>query len=156
MSIVIIAAMTHLRVIGDTKQNGMLWHDKNELEFFKSQTLGKKCIVGRKTAEQMPILKGRDVYVMTSKKTIPKPDIYQHWDDLPPFFHEANEDIMIIGGELVYKFFMPHADKAIISTMKNVDVSGDVYMPNFSGRWKQTQHIIYPTFNVDYFERGGE
>jgi dihydrofolate reductase len=45
---------------------------------------------------------------------------------------------MVIGGAKTYAQFMGVAQKAIISTVFDDEVIGDVYLPNFTGHWKIT------------------
>ena len=54
-----IVAMDNYGAIG--ADNGLLIHDKEDLQHFRRITMGCQCIVGRKTAANMPELKGRRV-----------------------------------------------------------------------------------------------
>jgi dihydrofolate reductase len=152
MTITIIAATTESRVIADSKAPGMLWHNKAELAHFKRETMGKTCIVGLKTALAMPILKGREIYVLIDENHLSASvDISSY----PVNYHflltnssdaklcidefiQSYDEVMVIGGAKTYARFMDVANKAIISTMFDDEVIGDVYMPNFTGYWKIT------------------
>jgi len=150
MTITIIAATTESRVIADSKAPGMLWHNHAELAHFKRETMGKTCIVGLKTALAMPILKGREIYVLIDENHLSASvDISNY----PVNYHflltnssdaklcidefiQSNDEVMVIGGAKTYAQFMGVAQKAIISTVFDNDIVGDVYMPNFVGHWK--------------------
>jgi len=135
MTITIIAAMTPTRVIADSGTNGMLWHNREELKHFRQQTLGKTCIVGRKTAEQMPVLDGRDVLVISSKINY-KHSKYNLLLLSESVLRDSNEEFMVIGGAEIYKLFMPYADKIIISVV-DIDAKGDILFPELDDTWIQ-------------------
>lgn len=61
----IILAMTKQGCIG---KNGYLrWKCKEELILFKQKTIGKNVIMGRKTIESIPELKGRNIIALFSQ-----------------------------------------------------------------------------------------
>jgi dihydrofolate reductase len=167
MTITIIAATTASRVIADSKSPGMLWHNKAELAHFKRETIGKTCIAGLKTAIAMPILKEREIYVLIDGMS-PRCDISNY----PENYHfllsetidaqlcmrefiDSDDEIMVIGGAKTYAAFIDSASKAIISTMSDKDIVGDVYLPNFVGRWKavMTKDDNGDGFTARWFER---
>jgi len=138
MTITIIAAMTKDRVIADSGTSGMLWHIPEELKHFRQQTLGKTCIVGRKTVQQMPVLDGRFVYVISRE--------WHECDDIPNYtnlngirpeiIQKISQEHMVIGGAEIYRLFMPYADKIILSVV-DVDVKGDKLFPELDSSWLQ-------------------
>ena len=44
---------------------GLPWRCKGDLQFFKRTTMGRKIVVGRTTFEGLPLLKGREIFVLT-------------------------------------------------------------------------------------------
>jgi dihydrofolate reductase len=46
------------------------WRCKGDLKHFKKLTEGCSCIVGRKTAEKLPKLKNRALYIASSENSI--------------------------------------------------------------------------------------
>lgn len=49
---------------GQVGLNGQLpWHDKDDLKWFREQTMGKVCVVGHRTYFSLPTLHGRRVVV---------------------------------------------------------------------------------------------
>jgi dihydrofolate reductase len=152
MTITLIAATTNSRVIADSQVSGMLWHNKAELAHFKRETIGKTCVVGLKTALAMPVLKGRSVFVLIDGDHLSASVDISRYPDNYDFlltdttdaklcideFIQGDDEVMVIGGAKTYARFMDVADKAIISTVFDDEVVGDVYMPNFTGHWKVT------------------
>jgi dihydrofolate reductase len=69
--ITLIAAVNHNMLLG--KDNKMPWHIKEDLVFFKEQTINKTVLMGRKTFESIKgVLPNRTIYVLTSQTTLSK------------------------------------------------------------------------------------
>ena len=59
----------------DENSNGMLWHIKEELMYFKSKTVGNTVLFGGTTAKYVPIefmKKNREVIVLHRNMDVPK------------------------------------------------------------------------------------
>ena len=66
-NITLIAAIGKNRELG--KNNDLIWRFKEDMEFFKKQTLGKPVLMGSRTLESLPkLLPERKHIVITSKK----------------------------------------------------------------------------------------
>jgi dihydrofolate reductase len=59
-----ILAMAKNRCIG--KDGKLPWHYKEDLQFFKESTNDSLILVGRKTFENLPPLKNRSIWILTS------------------------------------------------------------------------------------------
>lgn len=107
-----IAAINKLGYLG--KDGQLMWHCKEDLKWFKQVTMGKKCLVGRKTYEALPDLPGRELIIVgTGHNTL----------------EEAlamNPDIVIGGGQ-IYKATINSIDKMYLSIIDD-DQVGDVKM----------------------------
>lgn len=111
---------------GSIGKNGKLpWHIPDELALFKTVTLGKTVIMGRKTWDSLNSrpLPGRK-NVVISRTHVPShvgdDDEVIFVDSLPAaleFCRDAN-DAVIIGGEQVYRRFLPYVDMLHISRIK--------------------------------------
>ena len=105
-----IAAINKLGYLG--KDGQLMWHCKEDLKWFKQVTMGKKCLVGRKTYEALPNLPGRELIVVgTGHNTLDealalKPDI-------------------VIGGGQIYRATINMIDKIHLSIIDD-DQIGDV------------------------------
>ena len=132
MSIGLIVAMNRLRVIG---VNGDLpWRLPKELAYFKSMTLGKAVVMGRKTFESMGKrpLKDRVNAVITQQAAY-QADGCLVADSLPTAIDtvraQYSGELMIIGGARVYAEALPLVNRLYITVVDNAD-SGDVYFPH--------------------------
>ena len=64
--ITIIAAIGKNRELG--KDNKLIWRIKEDMQFFKDNTIGKPIVMGRKTYESLPNkLPNRKHIILTSK-----------------------------------------------------------------------------------------
>ena len=121
-------------LIGDRtpneNSNGMLWHIKEELMYFKSKTIGNTVLFGGTTAKYVPIelmKKNREVIVLHRNMNVAK-----IIEDLTL----ENKTIFIAGGYSIYKYFLDNfeIDEIFFSKIKDsVKVKEAVeplYLPN--------------------------
>ena len=137
MKISLIVAMTPDRLIG--ANNALLWHLPNDFKHFKSVTMGKPIIMGRKTYESIGRpLPGRQNIILTQQ-----PDFVMAGCDCAHSVEEAlkiakGDEVMIIGGAEIYRLFLPLADTLWITLVK-ADVKGDTYFPEWDpALWQET------------------
>ena len=114
----------------DEGSNGMLWHIKEELIYFKSKTVENTVLFGGTTAKYVPIelmKKNREVIILHRNMDIPK---------LIEDLALQNKTIFIAGGYSIYKYFLDNfeIDEIFFSKIKDsVEVKKAVeplYFPN--------------------------
>ncbi len=116
------------------KGNSLLAHLPGDLKYFKEKTLGKVVAMGRQTLESFPggkPLPERTNIVLTTNEDYPaaceiccsKDQLFQCLADYDP------EDVFIIGGEQVYREFLPYCDKVYVTKIDAV-FPADKYFPN--------------------------
>ena len=114
----------------DENSNGMLWHIKEELIYFKNKTIGNTVLFGGTTAKYVPIelmKKNREVIILHRNMNIPK---------LIEDLALQNKTIFIAGGYSIYKYFLDNfeIDEIFFSKIKDsVEVKKAVeplYFPN--------------------------
>lgn len=137
MRISIISAMSKNRVIGN---NGKLpWSIPTDMKNFKTLTLGKPVIMGRKTWESLKKpLPGRLNIVVSRNPNYKVPEGVLVTTALSQAFEMAEnairgtavEECMVIGGEDVYRMALPFATRMYLS---HVDIwtVGDAHFPIF-------------------------
>lgn len=131
-----ILAMAKNRVIG--KNGGLPWPSiKNDFIWFKEFTTGKKLIVGKNTFDTLPMLKNREILVLTrrveelshieNQYLINKNDltgkIVTDISDLDP-------DIIVAGGAKTYVRLLPYITEFYV-THVNGSYDGDTFMSSF-------------------------
>src|SRR5579872_5199461 len=110
MNISLIAAMSQNGVIG--QNNKLPWHIPEELKYFKSKTLNKPVIMGRKTFESMGCkpLPNRINIILTKEKSFEaKGCIVVHSIEEALKTVKGYEEVMVIGGANIYEQFLPLA-----------------------------------------------
>ncbi len=127
----IIVAMANNRVIG--KDNDMPWHLPADLKHFKSVTLGKPIIMGRKTYESIGRpLPGRQNIIVSrnSDYHIEGCDVVNSLEKAIELVKDV-EEVMIIGGGKLYAQALTSADRLYL-TFIDLDVDGDTQFPDYS------------------------
>ncbi len=134
----IIAALSRNRVIG--KDNQLPWRLPADLKHFKSVTLGKPVIMGRKTFESIGRpLPGRDNIVVTRDPEFHADGIAvaHSLDDALAQAHNVPE-IMLIGGAQLYAESLARAQRLYL-TLIHADVDGDAHFPDYDpADWRET------------------
>ena len=129
-NITMIAAIGKNRELG--KNNDLIWHFKEDMKFFREQTMGKPIVMGYKTLESLPkLLPGRQHIVLTSRNLDLDPAILvvHSIDELLEVVSKYPE-VMIIGGATVYQEMLDHSDKLILTEIE-AEADADVYFPSF-------------------------
>lgn len=140
MTISIIAAMGEQREIG--YQNQLLWRLPNDMKFFRTTTMGKPILVGRKTYESFggKPLPGRKNIVITKDEEYQAPGaIVVHTVEDALTAAEPAEEIMVIGGASFYEQLLPKADRLYITYVDGEFVA-DSWFPEFDvSQWQVVQ-----------------
>ena len=141
MNIVLIAAVAKNRVIG--RQGKIPWHIKDDLLHFKNLTTASAVIMGRKTYESIgKPLPNRTNIVMTKRPGRLKDirEVYNKNQALAVAL-EFSKDIYIIGGENIYREFLPLAKKMFLTEIA-LEVSGDTHFPEWAKKeWIEVSRI---------------
>lgn len=135
-------------------------------KLFRQDTLGKIVVMGRKTFESLPgkrPLDGRLNIVLSRSKDFSPKGVYvtnsvEHTlsaikQCMKRGFTE--KDVFVIGGEEIYRLFLPYCDTAHI-TQVDYEYEADTHMPDLSEdpNWKLTdesEELTY--FDVPFYFR---
>lgn len=125
----LIVAIGENNLIG--KDNSLPWHYKEDLQYFKENTLNKKVLMGEQTLLSIgkPLPK-RENIVATLDKSF-KCDGVTIIYDLIKFLEDHKndeEEIMIIGGKTIYKLALPYCKRLYITHVK-AHHEGNVFFP---------------------------
>jgi dihydrofolate reductase len=133
----LIVAVADNNVIGGN--NKMLWHIPEDFKHFKNITMGKPCIMGRKTFESIVESLGKPlpgrVNIVISRRN-PQYEGALTVQDLEEAIDQAGkvegvEEIMIVGGAQIYEQALPRADK-IYLTRVHQSPEGDAHFPEIN------------------------
>jgi dihydrofolate reductase len=122
------------------------WHLRNDMRYFRHITMGKPIIMGRRTFKSLPrVLDGRLNVVLTRDHGFVAPDaVMAH--SLEEGLQAARasakrtgaREIMIIGGEDVFREVLPQADR-IYLTEVHASPEADTWFPTLDpSEWRET------------------
>jgi dihydrofolate reductase len=139
----IIVAVADNNVIG--ADNKMLWHIPEDFKHFKAVTMGKPCIMGRKTFDSIVASLGKPlpgrVNIVISRSN-PQYSGALTCKDLNEALEQAaktgTDEIMVIGGAQIYAQALPLAQKIYLTRVHQIP-EGDATFPTLSKtEWKET------------------
>lgn len=116
-------------------QNKLLVSIPEDMKFFRSETSGKVVVMGRKTLESFPNglpLKNRTNIVLTKNPSYQVKgatvlhsveEVLEEVKKFPP------EDVYVIGGDSIYKAFLPYCKVAHVTRIDHA-YEADAYFPN--------------------------
>lgn len=116
-------------------QNKLLVSIPEDMKFFRSETSGKVVVMGRKTLESFPNglpLKNRTNIVLTKNPSYQvKGAIVCHSVEevLEELKNYLTEDVYIIGGDSIYREFLPYCDVAHVTRIDHA-YAADAYFPD--------------------------
>lgn len=143
MIISLIAAMDRNRLIG--RENGLPWHLPDDFKHFKSVTLGKPVIMGRKTFESIgkPLPGRKNIVISRSGFSAPGVTVVSSIDQALTAA-TGSDEVMIIGGASFYEQMIARADHMYL-THVDAECEGDAWFPQFDLKdWKIISSSYHP------------
>ncbi len=129
-----------------------------DMKLFQEMTMGKVVVMGRKTLETLPggiPLAGRMNLVLTSRTDfqIRNAEVAHSVEDARTKLENyRDEDIFVIGGESIYRQFLPFCSVAHITKIDE-KFEADAFFPNLDERseWRVTADSEEQTyFDLEY------
>lgn len=140
MEIILIAAVSKDKVIG--KQGGIPWKIKEDLSFFKEKTLNSPIIMGRATYNSIgrPLPNRLNIVMTRSVKNtegVTEVTSVEKAIEAASINRDSSK-VYIIGGENIYKEFLPIAHRMIITEVDLYIKDGDTFFPEWNiSEWKE-------------------
>ncbi len=162
-------AMASLALVVARGSNGVIgrdgdlpWRLRSDLQRFKAVTLGKPCIMGRKTWESLPLkpLPGRLNLVLTKDESFQEDGrakgavVCATFDEALEIAREHAEDddvdeVCVIGGTALFQLALPRA-KRLYLTEVDAAPEGDAVFPAFDeADWKEVAREAHPAGEKD-------
>ena len=141
------------------KDNKLLVSIPADMKMFREETSGKVVVMGRKTLESFPNglpLKNRTNIVITKNKdyaakgAIVVHSIEEALEEIKAY---PEEQIYIIGGEQIYRQFLPYCDRAYITKI-DYHYEADTHFPNLDEdpEWEMTHISDEQTYyDLEYY-----
>ncbi len=128
------------------RNNDLLFSLPEDMKFFRQMTMGKVVILGRKTLDSFPggrPLPQRRNLVLTRNPHFHRDgcEVFSSPEDLLLALSQVpEEDQMVIGGEEIYRLFLPLCQNAYVTRIDQLAEGADKFMPNLdqSPEWKLT------------------
>ncbi len=138
----LIVAKADNGVIG--RDNKMPWRIPAELQYFKSRTMGKPIIMGRKTFQSLGrVLPGRPhVVISRSEQSLPEQcyaaNSLQQGIELAQSLAEGDE-VVIIGGAEIYRQALDCVQRMYVTEV-HLNPQGDTFFPQIDQRvWQEVE-----------------
>lgn len=135
--IALVVARARNGVIG--RDGRLPWRLRSDLQWFKANTIGKPCIMGRATWASLPLkpLPGRLNIVLSRDPDfrLEKALVCSSLDESIELARETAiedgvDEVAVIGGAALFAAALPRA-RRIYLTEVDADVEGDTFMPAF-------------------------
>jgi dihydrofolate reductase len=149
--LLLVAAMDLARGIG--RENALPWHLPRDLRRFRSLTLGKPLIVGRKTYESIgkPLPDRRNIVVSRNADLqIPGCEAATSLDAAIALARQNDQEPRVIGGSELYRAALPLATKLLVTEIHEA-YAGDVTFPAYdAAEWLEESRVAAETPNVQF------
>lgn len=135
LEIIIIVAASENNVIG--KNNQLPWKIKEDLQRFKSMTIGWPCIMGRKTYESLivkPLPNRQNIVISSNKNLDERVVVCSSLSDAIQYCSNY-EKVFICGGSAIYSEAINVAHRIELTRVHKV-VEGDVFFPDIGFKWR--------------------
>ena len=154
--LVIVVARARNGVIG--RDGDLPWRLRSDLQRFKAITLGKPCIMGRRTWESLPLkpLPGRLNLVLSRDESFTAQGavVCTTLDEAVEIARETAEEdevgeICVIGGVALFETALPRAKRLYLTEVEAAP-DGDVVFPAFDeGAWTEVSSEEHPAGEKD-------
>jgi dihydrofolate reductase len=140
----LIVAMADNRVIG--RGGALPWRLPADLKRFRSLTLGKPVLMGRRTFESIGRPLTERINLVLTRDLRWGADGARTVHTVPEALAQAREaaELVVIGGAEVYRLVLPLA-RRIYLTHVHAEVTGDTFFPAFDpGEWRDVEQAAQP------------
>ncbi|HEV7269765.1 dihydrofolate reductase [Pseudoxanthomonas sp.] len=147
MRVSLIAALDRHRAIG--RDNDLPWRLPDDLKRFKTLTLGKPVLMGRKTAESLArALPGRLNLVLTRSGSVPfegMQAVASVDEAVRIAVEQGSEELCVIGGGEVYAVTLDRADVLHLTEVNTVVEDAHAFFPAFDrAAWREVARESHP------------
>ena len=139
-------------------KNSLLIRIPSDMKNFRQTTTGQTIIMGRKTLESFP--QGQPLANRTNIVLTSNPDykvtgaiIATSVEDALQKAKETDTEIYVIGGETVYRQFLPYCEEALVTRIRH-SYEADAHFPNLDEDpdWELAEEGEEQTcFDIEFF-----
>lgn len=155
--IIAIVAVDQKGAIG--KGGKLPWHYSSDMKFFRETTIGNACVMGYNTwlTLKKP-LKDRLNIVLSRKSQIESQDsvvVVRDLNSVLSLERYLDGDLFVMGGEQVYKAFLPYVEKWIVTEVPLTVANADAFVPDnyLEGFRRVDSKQLEEGLTVGFYER---
>lgn len=153
--ITLIAAVDQKNGIG--KDGTIPWQDKDDMAFFKNETMGGVVIMGSRTWESLnkKRLKGRDNIIVGSTYASTESEDELYVKTIDEAVHKAilmNRRIYGIGGHKIYQEMLSFANRILLTRIQG-DWGCDTFFPEFDQSYWKPNHMNIGSLLIEEYVR---
>lgn len=136
------------KIWGIGKNNKLLFHNKEDMKFFKKMTTGKVVLMGRKTLQSLPNGKLPDrmnIVLSTTKNKCDEDDLFiGDFSEVEEKLKNYNtDDVFVIGGMQIYKKYLDRCDTVYVTHVNNIYEDADAYIYNIALQNFIPKKVVY-------------
>ena len=109
------------------------WHYSADMKFFKQTTTGNACVMGHRTwlTLKKPLPNRLNIVLSRSAEIAPQDSlvVLRDVEAVLAMAKVLETDLFVIGGAQIYKAFMPHIDRWIVTEVPLSVEGADTFMP---------------------------
>jgi len=154
--IAMIVACDEDYLIGqDGTDNGLPWHNSEDLRHYKATTLNHAIVMGRKTYEAIgrPLPKRHTIVLTRGDYDDGRVEVCHDLKALTDDYRERGEDLFICGGASVYEAAMDVCDTILMSRIPGHH-KGNAWFPEFKSHgYTLTRSEPYETFVLETYTK---
>jgi len=135
------------------RKGRLIWDIPDDLRRFKKITVGHTVIMGRKTYESIGrLLPNRKNIILSSNKAyeVRGAEVCCSWKEVLIKYQNTDEEVFVIGGEMIYKQALPFVNKLYITLVKDSPSDADVFFP----KWFNLKKFLKRVYRKKFRENG--
>jgi dihydrofolate reductase len=137
------------------------WHFSADMKFFKETTTGNAVVMGHKTWLTLKKPLPNRLNIILSRQSEIEPEdsviVLRDVESVLTTGKDLKCDLFVIGGEQVYRSFLPHIEKWIVTEVPLTIEDADTFVPEnyLEGFTKSESKQIDENLTVSFYTREG-
>jgi dihydrofolate reductase len=136
------------------------WHYSADMRFFKETTTGNSCVMGYKTwlTLKKPLPNRLNIVLSRLSEIEPQDSVVvlRDVESVLSLAKDLKRDLFVIGGAQVYRSFLPHIEKWIVTEVPLTIEGADAFVPeNYLEGFRSTDaRELEENLTARFYERG--
>jgi dihydrofolate reductase len=136
------------------------WHYSADMKFFKETTTGNSCVMGYKTwlTLKKPLPNRLNIVLSRLSEIEPQDSVVvlRDVESVLSLAKDLKRDLFVIGGAQVYRSFLPHIEKWIVTEVPLTIEGADAFVPeNYLEGFRSTDaRELEENLTARFYERG--